>query len=231
MYEHGSFRQIEHKMKFAVDLRRAIRNDEKFRALTMFNQEKEKIRDRRKKIDSSDEKVNDNFLKWLSEEEDRITKAKEKMESSLQKVIKAEQEESKKAITATGEQSTPPTLLLGYAAMVFCRTMIEVGFDWLFFQVYEFDLFMPEKYLCVHPPCNNKVSCYVDRPKQKTFVLCFMFATSILTICIGVIEFCNIGLGKIITAFTNRHKNITNEYNLAVAEVYSQYVKKQPIIS
>ena len=108
--------------------------------------------------------------------------------------------------------------------MVFFRTLIEILFNILFFRIYSIDLIMSEKYLCVHPPCNNVVSCYIDQPKQKTFIIIFMLAASFFTIILGIIEFSSIGIGNLTNAFKNRHKDITKEYNRALLKIYNDHI-------
>ena len=141
-------------------------------------------------------------------------------------MIKDETEESKKAISATGGLTTPPTLLLAYGTMAFFRVVIEILFVLLYFKLYSFDLVMPEKYHCTHYPCNNAVACYIDRPKQKTFTICFMLASIFMTICIGLMELWCIGLGNFMRAFQNRHRDITKEYSASVAAIYATYSKQ-----
>jgi len=95
-----------------------------------------------------------------------------------------------------GLNSTPPKLLLAYGTMVFFRVVIEILFVLLYFRIYSFDIVMPEKYQCTHVPCNNEVACYIDRPKQKTFTICFILATVFVTLFAGLVEMWSIGLSQ-----------------------------------
>ena len=89
-----------------------------------------------------------------------------------------------KAAKMTKNASTPPKLFLGYFLMVACRTLIEALFMVGYFYVYTFRFIMPEQYQCDRAPCNNVVACYVDRPKQKTIIICLMFAGGCVTVLV-----------------------------------------------
>ena len=115
--------------------------------------------------------------KWLDIEETKIKNQEALMDKIVkvkiistiinnlyllfQKMIEDEKEESNKAISATGDASVPPKLLLAYGTMVIFRILIEVAFVYLYFHIYPFTLLMPEKYLCDRRPCNNVVACYI----------------------------------------------------------------------
>ena len=45
---------------------------------------------------------------------------------------------------------------------------------------------MPETYQCNREPCNDVVTCYVERPKQITIVIWIMFATGCITVLVGL---------------------------------------------
>jgi len=230
---------MQGKIKFALKIRAAIRNDAKLKIIqNLDNQKKhistEKTRLTQRKVPLDDEfdlpdgsrRSNEDALRWFDEEEERIKNEEEQMDREVKAMIKTEEEEDKKAISATGSASTPPKFLLAYAHMVLFRLLIEVFFVWLYYQLYEFEFIMPEKYFCDEQPCNNVVACFIDRPKQKTFTIIFLMASMLFTIMMGLVELSSIGITKYFKAFQNRHKDITKEYNVAVAAIYAAYSKE-----
>ena len=52
---------------------------------------------------------------------------------------------------------TPPKLMLGYFLMVLFRSLVEIGFLYLYFQMYVFDLVMPKEYRCNASPCLRNI--------------------------------------------------------------------------
>jgi hypothetical protein len=73
---------------------------------------------------------------------------------------------------------------------------------------------MPETYKCDRRPCNGVVTCYIERPKQKTLVIWIMFGTGCVTVFVGLMELWSLGIGKISNAWQNRHDDITKEYKV-----------------
>ena len=69
---------------------------------------------------------------------------------------------------------------------VFVRTLIEALFIAGYFYLYVWKWIMPETYQCNREPCNDVVTCYVERPKQKTIVIWIMFATGCITVLVGL---------------------------------------------
>lgn len=113
-----------------------------------------------------------------------------------------------------------PRIQVYYFIMVIVRTMIEALFDYAFYLIYtDFFSVMPQQYLCdVGLPCNGVVSCYVDRPRQKTFILLCMLAFSLVTILTGFIEIWSLGIGTIYTAIKGWKIDITEEYVVTKSE-------------
>jgi hypothetical protein len=114
-----------------------------------------------------------------------------------------------------------PRIKVYYFVMVLIRTFIEIGFDYIFYLLYQDNFFniMPEQFICtVGLPCNGDVSCYIDRPKQKTAMLIGMMAFSIVTIITGFVELWSIGLGEMYEAMTKWSVDITQEYRVAKTE-------------
>merc|ERR1712141_325265 len=103
-----------------------------------------------------------------------------------------------------------PRIKVYYFFMVLIRTFIEIVFDYIFYLLYTqvplynqstfgiyqpgtyeqgFFTIMPEQFICtVGLPCNGDVSCYIDRPKQKTAILIAMMAFSIVTIIVSGLD-------------------------------------------
>jgi len=152
----------------------------------------------------------------FSQEEDRLQKLEEDLLAGLDSEEKMEEEnKDDKATKSSGkDNSTPPKLFLGYAAMVFVRTLIEALFIAGYFYLYVWKWIMPETYQCNREPCNDVVTCYVERPKQKTIVIWIMFATGCITVLVGLMELWSLGIGKISKAWSHRHDDITKQYKV-----------------
>merc|ERR1712136_505959 len=93
-------------------------------------------------------------------EEDRLQKLEEDLLAGLDSEEKMEEEnKDDKATKSSGkDNSTPPKLFLGYAAMVFVRTLIEALFIAGYFYLYVWKWIMPETYQCNREPCNDDVT-------------------------------------------------------------------------
>jgi len=66
----------------------------------------------------------------------------------------------------------------GYVAMTIARTVFGAGMLYAYFQIYVFKMEMPDRYVCDRVPCQELTTCYIDRPRQKTFVIWIMVTTS-----------------------------------------------------
>jgi len=114
-----------------------------------------------------------------------------------------------------------PRIIVYYFLQVIVRTGVEILFNYGFFVLYSDYFFniMPEQHICqIGLPCNGKVSCFIDKPKSKTFVLLAMCTFSLITIITGFIEMGHIGVGKLYEAFKNWPDDITEEYKIGKAE-------------
>lgn len=114
-----------------------------------------------------------------------------------------------------------PRIFIYYFFVVLIRTAIEFAFDYAFYVIFADNFFnwMPEQYLCdVGLPCNGRVSCFIDRPKQKTFFLLAMTAFSIVTILTGLLELWSLGLGNLYEAFQGWNIDITSEFAVSQTE-------------
>jgi len=114
-----------------------------------------------------------------------------------------------------------PRIIFYYFVQVIVRTGVEIFFNHGFFLLYSDYFFniMPEQHICqIDLPCNGKVSCYIDKPKSKTFVLLAMCLFSIITIVTGFIELGHIGLGKLYEVFKNWGVDVTADFKVGKAE-------------
>jgi len=131
----------------------------------------------------------------------------------LEEIAQVEQKLNKEGIKATSavdqHELTPPKLMLGYFFMVLFRSLIEIGFLYLYFQVYIFDLKMPKTYMCGARPCLSRTTCFVARSNEKTWVLHIMFALALFTLSCSLLELFRLGIEKPYKAFKNRHKDIS----------------------
>nr|CAB3249087.1 gap junction alpha-5 protein [Phallusia mammillata] len=101
------------------------------------------------------------------------------------KTVKAE----RKTVYAQGgttEVIKTPGIVRAYAAQAVLRTVIEVGFLYLQYRMYNF--IVPEMYVCEGYPCPRIVECFVSRPTEKTLFLRFMYIMSLVSLLLNVIE-------------------------------------------
>lgn len=151
----------------------------------------------------------------FAEEENRLNELQKQAVENLTNQEKKEEDTEDNAMKSAGsDNSTPPKLFLGYVSMVFFRTVIEALFLAYYFQIYAWQMVMPETYQCDREPCNDVVTCYVERPHQKTIVIWIMFLTGCCTVFVGILELFSCGFGKIADAWSNRHDDITKEYKV-----------------
>ncbi|XP_026875652.2 connexin 36.7 [Electrophorus electricus] len=82
-----------------------------------------------------------------------------------------------------------------YVCHVVFRAALEVGF--LAVQWVLFGFRVPAHFMCVVPPCTQRVDCYVSRPTEKTIFLVFMFCVGVLCIFLNFLELNHLGWKKI----------------------------------
>ncbi|XP_039249152.2 gap junction beta-6 protein-like [Styela clava] len=125
-------------------------------------------------------------------------------------------EETKKdgaeIVAAKLGNDNPPTLFLAYVAQVVMRLITEIIFIVIQLKIYVFQFYVPELFRCGRWPCPGVVDCFISRPKEKTFMLWIMFASTSIMIVLNVIELYHLGLRKIYTAWTTRSNDITKQY-------------------
>ncbi|CAK8694252.1 gap junction delta-2 protein-like [Clavelina lepadiformis] len=91
-----------------------------------------------------------------------------------------------KVCRETKVKRTKLVVLKAYVINVILRTIIEAGFMFLQFLLYQFHV--PEIYDCERDPCPKIVECYISRPKEKTIFLYFMFVVAGVCLCINIVE-------------------------------------------
>nr|XP_026692599.1 gap junction alpha-5 protein isoform X2 [Ciona intestinalis] len=79
-----------------------------------------------------------------------------------------------------------PGIVRAYVVQAFLRTAIEAVFLYLQYDMYKFDV--PELYVCNGFPCPRTVECFVSRPMEKTLFLRFMYAMTIVSLLLNLIE-------------------------------------------
>jgi len=147
----------------------------------------------------------------------------------LNEIDQVEQTLNKEGIKATSavdqHELTPPKLMLGYFFMVLFRSLIEIGYLYLYFKVYIFDLVMPKSYTCNASPCLSYTTCFVARSTEKTWVLHIMFILAVFTLSCSLIELFRLGIEKPYKAFKNRHKDISMNPEYATASAQKHIPK------
>ncbi|XP_076879164.1 gap junction protein delta 6 [Brachyhypopomus gauderio] len=82
-----------------------------------------------------------------------------------------------------------------YVCHVVFRAALEVAF--LAVQWMLFGFRVPAHFVCMVPPCAQRVDCYVSRPTEKTIFLIFMFCVGVLCIFLNFLELNHLGWKKI----------------------------------
>merc|ERR1712193_191074 len=199
-----------HKLKAVEDARQV-------------KEEKEKRQRKKAEMELAAEEAWLNEAKNGVDDEDHFTDQVAEIEAELQalqderdmlaEIEEVEKKLNKEGIKATSavdqHELTPPKLMLGYFFMVLFRSLIEIGFLYLYFQVYIFDLKMPKQYVCDARPCLGRTTCFVARSNEKTWVLHIMFALALFTLSCSLLELFRLGIEKPYKAFKNRHKDIS----------------------
>jgi len=73
-----------------------------------------------------------------------------------------------------------------YFTQAFLRMAIEAGFLYLQYILYGIEVNW--LYDCTGEPCTKEIACYVSRPKEKTYLLLFMYAMAGLSLLLNLIE-------------------------------------------
>jgi len=79
-----------------------------------------------------------------------------------------------------------PAIARAYIIHAILRLLVEAGFIYLQYCMYGFHV--PWFYDCSGEPCTKIIRCYVSRPKEKTYLLLFMYATAFLSLALNIIE-------------------------------------------
>ena len=70
------------------------------------------------------------------------------------------------------------------------RLVLGIGMLYAYTKAFVFVWNVPEEYKCFADACqtSNVTTCYIDRPRQKSFVNGLMIGTSIIINCVNLIE-------------------------------------------
>lgn len=207
-----------HKLK-AVEDARAIKEKKEIKMKNKkrmeLTAEEEWLRGAKEELD--DDGIQREQIQEIENELDALRNEREEIEE-MEQVEKKLNADGIKATSALEQADlTPPKLMLGYFLMVFCRTGIEIGFLYLYFQVYIFNLIMPKEYICGSSPCLSLTTCFIARSTEKTWVLHIMFILALFTLSCSIIELFRLGLEKPYKAWKNRHRDISKNPEYAPA--------------
>lgn len=79
-----------------------------------------------------------------------------------------------------------PDFSSGYIIHLFFRTLMEAAFGALHYLLFGF--LVPKRFSCTHSPCSSVVDCYVSRPTEKSIMMLFIWAVSVLSFLFSVID-------------------------------------------
>ena len=103
---------------------------------------------------------NEENIAQIQEIEQELSDLQNRLED-IDEREKIEEKLAAEGIKATSameqHELTPPKLMLGYFLMVLFRSLVEIGFLYLYFQMYVFDLVMPKEYRCNASPCLRNI--------------------------------------------------------------------------
>ena len=103
---------------------------------------------------------NEDNIAQIQEIEQELSDLQNRLED-IDEREKIEEKLAAEGIKATSameqHELTPPKLMLGYFLMVLFRSLVEIGFLYLYFQMYVFDLVMPKEYRCNASPCLRNI--------------------------------------------------------------------------
>uniref|UniRef100_A0A8C4PLW0 Gap junction protein n=1 Tax=Equus asinus TaxID=9793 RepID=A0A8C4PLW0_EQUAS len=79
-----------------------------------------------------------------------------------------------------------PDFSCGYMVHLFLRTLTEAAFGALHYLLFGF--LVPKRFSCTRPPCTSVVDCYVSRPTEKSIMMLFLWAVSVLSLLLSVAD-------------------------------------------
>ncbi|XP_047375879.1 gap junction delta-4 protein [Sciurus carolinensis] len=79
-----------------------------------------------------------------------------------------------------------PDFSSGYIIHLFFRTLMEAAFGALHYLLFGF--FVPKRFSCTHSPCSSVVDCYISRPTEKSIMMLFIWAVSVLSFLFSIID-------------------------------------------
>ncbi|XP_010896375.2 connexin 39.4 [Esox lucius] len=77
-------------------------------------------------------------------------------------------------------------ILCAYAASIFLKVILEVGFIVGLWRLYGFVI--PARFECVRDPCPHTVDCFVSRPTEKTIFTIYTQAIAAVSIVLNLVE-------------------------------------------
>ncbi|CAH2282111.1 gap junction delta-4 [Pelobates cultripes] len=79
-----------------------------------------------------------------------------------------------------------PDFSLAYTIHLLLRTSIEAGF--CAGQYFLYGILVPKRFSCSQSPCTSSVDCYISRPTEKSLVMIFIWATSAVSLVLGMLD-------------------------------------------
>jgi len=203
---------ISHKTEKVEKARKYLAKEKK----KQIEQEKKRIEADRKTL----ARKRNIYEAWLAPDGQELTNQQVEdllsaKEAELDKQDEAEGEDDEGDEKAT--HGATPKLYLTYVTMVCARWLLEIAFLVGYFHIYVFQLTVPSAYRCDRRPCNEIVTCYIDRAEQKTVAIHIMVTTSMVSIMIGLIE--------IVALFTRKGANGNSEFSNALANRHLDITK------
>lgn len=94
-----------------------------------------------------------------------------------------------------GKVQMKGVLLCSYMTQLLFKILLEVAFIVGQYFLYGF-IAMPTKISFSMYPCRPEVHCFISRPTEKTFFICFMLAMSVFSVILNIIEMFHLVISK-----------------------------------
>ncbi|XP_078279597.1 gap junction alpha-4 protein [Rhinoraja longicauda] len=141
----------------------------------------------------------------LTEEALRSQPSKDSQAELLVKEIA--RKKHKYGIEDSGKIKIKGALMFTYTLSIISKMIFELSFS--FGQWYLYGFAMPAIYVCQRIPCPHKVDCFISRPTEKTIFILFMFAVSLISLLLNLLEiFQLVGRCIIKNIQANPHKRL-----------------------
>ncbi|XP_072103083.1 gap junction alpha-4 protein-like [Mobula birostris] len=150
----------------------------------------------------------------ISRKEEKLKQKEEALRSQPSKdsqtdliVKEIERKKQKYGIDESGKIKIKGALMCTYTLSIVSKMIFELSF--CFGQWYLYGFVMPAVYVCVRPPCPHIVDCFISRPTEKSIFILFMFAVSLMSLLLNLLEILQL-IGKCIikNVQTNSYKQI-----------------------